>query len=170
VVLGSAAPDFYGSFFTTFEYKNWALDLNFVYSKGNKAYNAMRRITESASDLSNQSKTVVRRWQNEGDITDMPRANYGDLVGNNDFSDRFVEDASYLKLRDITLSYTFNKKILKLIQGGTIYVSGQNLLCFTDYLGLDPEYSYSSSSAMQGVDYGKVALPKTVKVGVNLKF
>jgi hypothetical protein len=100
----------------------------------------------------------------------MPRASYGDLVGNNDFSDRYVEDASYLKLRDITLSYTFNKKVLKLIQGGTIYVSGQNLLCLTDYLGLDPEYSYSSSSAMQGVDYGKVALPKTVKVGVNLKF
>jgi TonB-linked SusC/RagA family outer membrane protein len=170
VVLGSATPDFYGSFFTSFEYKNWALDLNFVYSKGNKAYNAMRRISESASDFSNQSKAVTRRWQNEGDVTDMPRASYGDLVGNNDFSDRYVEDASYLKLRDITLSYTFNKKVLKLIQGGTIYVSGQNLLCLTDYLGLDPEYSYSSSSAMQGVDYGKVALPKTVKVGVNLKF
>jgi TonB-linked SusC/RagA family outer membrane protein len=170
VVLGSATPDFYGSFFASLEYKHWALDFNFVYSKGNKAYNAVRRITESASDFSNQSKSVLRRWQNEGDITNMPRTNYGDLVGNNDFSDRFVEDASYLKLRDVTLSYTFNKKVLKLIQGGTVYISGQNLLCLTDYLGLDPEYSYSSSSAMQGVDYGKVALPKTVKVGVNLKF
>ncbi len=170
VVLGSATPDLYGSIYTSLEYKGWALDLDFVFSKGNKAYNAMRRVTESSSDFSNQSVSVMRRWQNEGDITDMPRATYGDVVGNNDLSDRFIEDASYLKLRDITLSYTFNKKIWKFIQGGTVYVSGQNLLCFTDYLGMDPEYSYSNSTLMQGVDYGKVALPKSVKIGVNLKF
>lgn len=170
VVLGSATPDFYGNLWTSIEYKGFALDLNFVYSKGNKAYNAVRRLTESSKDFSNQSRAVLRRWQNEGDITDMPRATWGDVVGNNDFSDRFVEDASYLKLRDVTLSYTFNKKILKLIHGGTIYVSGQNLLCFTDYLGADPEFSYSYSPYMQGVDYGKVSLPKSVKIGVNLKF
>lgn len=170
VVLGSATPDLYGSIYTSFQYKGWGLDIDFVYSKGNEAYNAVRRLTESPTDFGNRSVSVMRRWQNEGDITDMPRANYGDVVGNNDLSDRFVEDASYLKLRDVTLSYTFNKKIWKFIQGGTIYVSGQNLLCFTDYLGMDPEYAYSHNTAMLGVDYGKVALPKSVKVGVSLKF
>ena len=170
VRLGSALPELFGSFTTSLEYKGWALDLNFVFSESNMAYNAMRRLTESSKDFANQSMSVNRRWQNEGDITDMPRAAWGDVVGNNDFSDRFVEDASYIKLRDITLSYTFNKKLWKLIQGGTVYVSGQNLLCFSDYLGLDPEYSYSYSPVMQGVDYGKVALPKSVKIGVNLKF
>lgn len=169
-VLGSATPDFYGNLWTSFEYKGFALDLNFVYSKGNQAYNAVRRITESSSDFSNQSRSVLRRWQNEGDITDMPRATWGDAVGNNDFSDRFIEDASYLKLRDVTLSYTFDKKLFNLIHGGTIYVSGQNLFCLTDYLGSDPEFGYSYSPYMQGVDYGKVSLPKSVKIGVNLKF
>ena len=169
-VLGSATPDLFGSIFTSVEYKGFALDLTFAYSVGNEAYNAVRRLTESSSDFSNQSKSVVRRWQNEGDVTDMPRANYGDKVGNNDMSDRFVEDASYLKLKDVTLSYTWNKKLWKLIQAGTIYVSGQNLLCATKYLGIDPELAYSNTASMMGVDYGKVALPKSVKVGVNLKF
>lgn len=170
VVLGSATPDLYGSIFTSVEYKGFALDLNFVFSQGNEAYNAVRRLTESSSDFANQSKSVNRRWQNEGDITTMPRANYGDVVGNNAMSDRFVEDASYLKLRDITVSYTWNKKLWNVIQSGTIYVSGQNLICLTDYLGLDPEFAYSNTASMMGVDYAKVALPKSVKLGVNLKF
>ncbi len=170
VVLGNATPDFFGSIFTSVQYKNWALDLNFVFSQGNDAYNAVRRLTESSSDFANQSKSVVRRWQNEGDVTNMPRANYGDVIGNNDMSDRFVEDASYLKLRDVTVSYTWNKKIWNFIQSGSIYVSGQNLICFTDYLGIDPEFAYSNAASMMGVDYGKVSLPKSVKIGVNLHF
>lgn len=170
VVLGSATPDLYGSLFTSLEYKGFALDLNFAYSLGNEAYNAMRRLSESSSDFANQSKSVVRRWQNEGDITTMPRANYGDVIGNNDMSDRFVEDASFIKLRDITLSYSWDKKLWGFIQSGTVYVCGQNLLCITDYLGADPEFAYSNTASMMGVDYGKVGLPKSVKVGVNLTF
>jgi len=170
VVLGSATPDLFGSLFTCVEYKGFALDLTFGYSFGNEAYNAVRRISESSSDFANQSKSVTRRWQNEGDITKMPRANYGDVIGNNDMSDRFIEDASYIKLRDITLSYSWDKPLWNLFQSGTIFVSGQNLLCITDYLGMDPEFAYSNSAAMMGVDYGKVALPKSVKIGFNLKF
>lgn len=169
-VLGSATPDLYGSLFTSLEYKGFALDMTWGYSIGNEAYNAARRLTESSSDFANQSKSVVRRWQNEGDITTMPRACFGDVIGNNQMSDRFVEDASYLKLRDITLSYSWNQKLWGFIQSGTIYISGQNLLCLTDYLGMDPEFAYSNAASMMGVDYGKVALPKSVKLGVNLKF
>jgi len=170
VVLGSSTPDIFGSVFTSLQYKGWALDLNFVFSDGNEAYNATRRITESSSDFANQSKSVMRRWQNEGDVTDMPRANYGDVIGNNEMSDRFVEDASYLKLRDVTLSYTWNKKLWNIIRGGSIYISGQNLVCISHYLGSDPEFAYSNAASMMGVDYGKVALPKSVKIGVNLQF
>lgn len=169
-VLGSATPDFYGSFFTRLEYRNWALDVTFAYSHGNKAYNAVRRITESGTDFSNQSTAMLRRWSMEGQVTDIPRASYGDKVGNNDFSDRWVEDASYIKLRDITLSYNWNKSLLNFLQGGTIYVTGENLLCATKYLGVDPEFSYNASTMMQGVDYGKVGAPRSFKVGVNLKF
>ncbi len=170
VVLGSATPDFFGDVFTRFEYKNFALDMTFNYSVGNDAYNAVRRITESSSDFSNQSSSVARRWSMEGQITDMPRATYGDNVGNNDFSDRWIEKASYLKLRDITLSYTWNKSLWHFIEGGTVFITGQNLFCITDYLGLDPETSYSYSSMMQGVDYAKVCAPRAIKFGVNLKF
>ena len=169
-VIGSATPDFYGSFYNHLQYKGFALDLTFVYSVGNDAYNAVRRVTESASDFSNQSKAVIRRWNMEGQITDMPRAQWNDVVGNNDFSDRWIEDASYLKLRDITFSYTFNKPVWNFFQGGTLYVTGQNLVNFTKYLGMDPEFAYSYNESMQGVDYGKVVSPKSVKVGVNLKF
>ncbi len=169
-VLGSATPDFFGSFFTRFEYRGFALDLNFAYSVGNKAYNAVRRVTESGKDFANQSTAMMRRWSMEGQITDIPRAVYGDRVGNNDFSDRWIEDASYVKLRNITVSYTWNKTLLRLIQGGTVYVTGENMLCATKYLGLDPEFSYSNSTVLQGVDYGKVGAPRSVKIGVNLKF
>ena len=169
-IIGSATPDFFGSFFTRFEYKGFALDMTFAYSVGNDAYNAVRRITESGSDFSNQASSLNRRWLMEGQQTDIPRVSWGDRVGNNAFSDRWIEDASYLKLRDITLSYSWQKPLFNFLQGGTVFVTGQNLLCFTGYLGLDPEFSYSYSPLMQGVDYAKVAAPKAVKVGVSLKF
>ncbi|HET9569963.1 MAG TPA: SusC/RagA family TonB-linked outer membrane protein [Bacteroidales bacterium] len=170
VLLGSATPDFFGGFYSRFEYKGVALDFNFAYSVGNEAYNAVRRSLESVSDFSNQSRAVIRRWTMEGQVTDVPRAKWGDAIGNNNFSDRWIEDASYLKLRDVTLSYSFKKSFLNLFQSGTIYLTGQNLFTLTDYLGVSPEFSYSYSDALQGVDYAKVAQPKTIKMGVNLKF
>ena len=169
-VLGSATPDFFGSIFSRLEYKNFALDITLAYSVGNDAYNAVRRITESGKDFSNQSISMARRWSMEGQQTDIPRASYGDRVGNNEFSDRWIEDASYLKVRDITLSYSWDKPLWNFLLGGTVFVSGENLFTFTDYLGLDPEFSYSNSTMMQGVDYAKVCAPRSVKFGVNLKF
>ncbi len=169
-IIGSATPDLFGSFFTRFEYRNFALDLTFAYAFGNDAYNAVRRITESSKDFSNQASSVNRRWLMEGQDTDMPRVRYNDRVGNNAFSDRWIENAGYVKLRDVTLSYTWNKPIWNFIQGGTIFATGQNLLCLTDYLGLDPEFSYSYSSLMQGVDYAKATAPRSVRLGVNLRF
>ncbi len=100
----------------------------------------------------------------------MPRVRWNDRVGNNAFSDRWIEDACYLKLRDVTLSYTWQKPLWNFLQGGTAFVTGQNLVCFTKYLGTDPEFSYSYSPLMQGVDYAKVTAPRAFKVGVNLRF
>lgn len=169
-IIGSATPDIYGSIFTRVEYKQFALDMTFAYSVGNDAYNAVRRITESSSDFANQAQSVNRRWSMEGQQTDMPRARWNDRIGNNAFSDRWIEDASYLKLRDITLSYTWQKPLWNFLQGGTAFITGQNLLTFTKYLGLDPEFAYSYSPAMNGVDYAKATAPRSVKIGVNLKF
>ncbi|MBP5337787.1 MAG: SusC/RagA family TonB-linked outer membrane protein [Prevotella sp.] len=169
-LIGSATPDLYGSFFTRVEYRQFALDLTFAYSLGNDAYNAVRRITESGSDFANQAQSVNRRWLMEGQQTDMPRVRWADRVGNDDFSDRFIEDASYLKLRDVTFSYTWQKPLWNFIQGGTAFITAQNLLTFTKYLGLDPEFAFSYSPLMQGVDYAKATAPRSVKVGVNLRF
>ena len=106
----------------------------------------------------------------EGQQTDMPRVRWADRVGNDSFSDRFIEDASYLKLRDVTFSYTWQKPLWNFIQGGTAFVTAQNLFTFTKYLGLDPEFAFSYSPLMQGVDYAKATAPRSVKVGVQLRF
>lgn len=171
ISLGSAAPDYFGGFYTNFRYRHFALSAEFAYSKGNKAYNAVRRTLESASSFSNQSVAVSNRWSVEGQVTDMPRATFGDAIGNNNFSSRWIEDASYLRIKNITLSYNFDKPIWNFFRSGTIYVTGENLLTATKYLGLDPEFAYSSSdNATQGFDYAKVMQPKSVKLGINLKF
>lgn len=170
VLVGSATPDVFGGFYNRFSYRGFALDVNLVFSVGNDAYNAVRRVTESSSNFNNQSQAVQRRWTMEYQDTDMPRAVWGDPIGNNVFSDRWIEDASYLKVRDVTLSYTFKNPVWSFFQSGMVYVSAQNVFTLTRYLGLDPEFSYSYSDALQGVDYAKIPQPKTLKLGVNLKF
>lgn len=169
-LLGSALPDLFGGFFTSLRYKNLTLAAEFTYSKGNDAYNAVRRNIESTGSMNNRSLSVVNRWQLDGQETDIPRAVYGDPVGNDVFSSRWIEDASYMKLKYITLSYNLNREFLKVFKSGTFYVTGENLFTFTNYLGLDPEFSYSYSDALQGVDYGKIVLPRSVRFGFNLNF
>nr|WP_320037563.1 SusC/RagA family TonB-linked outer membrane protein [uncultured Bacteroides sp.] len=165
VNLGSAAPDFYGNFFTNLQYKGFELSATFGYSKGNKMYNAVRQSMESMKDFTNQLISVNNRWTTEGQVTNMPKAIYGDPMGNARFSDRWIEDASFIKLKELMLSYKF-----KYLGGTTVFVSGENLFTITDYLGLDPETMYSYDSSMRGFDYGKIALPRSIKFGFKLQF
>lgn len=165
VNLGDANPDFYGTFYTSFQYKGFGLSATFGYSKGNKMYNAVRRNMESMSDFSNQLSSVRNRWMADGQITDMPRAVYGDPMQNNRFSDRWIEDASFLKLKELMVSYKFN-----FLAGTTVFVAAENLFTASDYLGLDPETMYSYDSSLRGFDYGKVANPRSVKIGFKLQF
>jgi len=170
VLLGSAAPEYFGSLFTSIRYHSFSLTADFNYSVGNKAYNAVRRKLESMETFHNQTKSVLRHWQVEGQQTDLPRAVYGDPSGNAAFSDRWIEDASYIKLSNLCLSYNFNKSILRLFRSGSLWLCCENLFTLTNYLGADPEFSYSFSEAMQGFDYGKTPLPKTLKIGFDLNF
>ena len=165
VLLGSAAPSYFGGFYTQLKYKGFALSAEFSYSKDNIAYNAVRQQLEAVSSIA-----AVNRWTVEGQKTDMPKATWKDPVGNSYFSSRWMEDASYLRMKNVTLSYTFSKTLWNFFRSGTIYVTGENLLTFTDYLGMDPEFSYSYAENMQGFDNAKLMQPKTVKMGVNLKF
>ncbi len=165
VNLGNADPNIFGNIYTTLRYKNFELTVNFGYSQGNKAYNAVRRIGESMSDYSNQLVSVNRRWSAEGDVTTMPKATYGDPMNNSAFSDRYIENASYIKIKEIYLSYRFN-----LLRGTTIFASAENVFTFTKYLGLDPETTYSYDTSLKGFDYAKVSLPRSFKVGVKFEF
>ena len=163
VNLGSADPKFFGTFFTDFQYKNLELSATFSYSYGNKAYNAVRRNLESMSDFSNELVSVTNRWTQEGDVTNMPKASYGDPMGNSQFSDRWIEDASFIKLKQLTISYN-----TKLFSGTTFFVTGENIFTLTKYLGLDPEIAYSYDSLAQGFDYAKIPKPLSVRLGVKL--
>lgn len=169
VVLGTATPDFFGSFYTSLRYRQFTLLAEFGYSVGNMAYNAVRRNLESMDYFYNQSQAVLNRWQIEGQPADLPRAAYGDPSGNNLFSDRWLEDASYLKLRNLSLSYRFSN-FLDVLRSGSIFVTAENLYTWTNYLGSDPEFSYSYADYMQGFDYAKVSLPISIKLGFNLNF
>lgn len=169
VALGSATPDFYGNVFTSLRFKKITLLADVGYSVANMAYNAVRRELESMTTFRNQTESVRNRWQVEGQNAGLPRASYGDPAGNNVFSDRWIEDASYIKLRSLTLQYDFGN-VLNICQSGKVYIAGENLFTSTDYLGSNPEFSYSYSTVMQGFDYGKVSRPMTILVGFQLNF
>ncbi len=167
--LGSAIPDFFGGIQTRLRYKKFTLFANFSYSVGNEAYNAVRRSTESGDSFTNQASSLERRWMAEGDVTDIPRAVYGDPGDNNRFSSRWIEDASYIKLKELTLSYDHKQKFL-FFNSINIFVSAENLFTITNYTGLDPEFAYSYDSDLLGMDLAKVTLPKYVKLGLVLNF
>lgn len=169
VALGAAAPDIYGSFGSSLRYKAITLTADFGFSWGNEAYNATRRQTESMDHFYNQSTSVLNRWQVEGQQAAMPRAAYGDPSGNALFSSRWIEDASYLKLRRLMLSYTFDKSLLEFVEG-RVWLSAENLWTLTSYLGADPEFSYSYAEALRGFDYAKLSSPALIRLGINLNF
>ena len=112
------------------------------------------------TDLSNQSTSVLRRWVHEGQITDVPRALYDDPLGNADFSSRWIEDGSYLRLKYLTLAYTIPQKIW-FFRNFEVIASATNLFTWDSYLGYDPEFSFSYYTMEQGIDYGM--MPQTRK-------
>lgn len=170
VSLGSTRPDAFGSVFTSFRYRQFSLTAQLVGNFGGKICNAVRRNLEGMDSFHNQSVAVQGRWQAEGQQAILPRANYGDPNGNNLFSDRFVEDASYVKLGSLSLNYQIDHPILHFFRSGNLWVAGENLFTLTRYLGNDPEFAYSYSNSLYGFDYAKVANPRTIKAGFNLNF
>ena len=167
VFLGEANPDFYGNIWTRLSYKRLTLDVNFNYSVGGKIYNYNRQQLESGSRFMNQTTAILGRWGHEGQVTDIPRANYDDPVGNSAFSDRWIEDGSYLRLKNVTLSYQLPINSTY-IQGITVWASATNLFTITRYLGLDPEVSMSNSVLAQGIDRGYLTSGRTFNLGLKI--
>ena len=169
VIIGDPNPDFYGGIFTSFRYKAFSLDAQFTYSYGNEVYNAVRRMGEGMTNFTSQMASVKNAWYYEGHQTNMPRAEYGDPMRNSGFSSRWIEDGSYLKLKNLTFNYDHPKK-LWVFTKFQAYVTAENLFTCTKYLGYDPEFAYSYDHSYLGVDYGKVPGARTFKLGLRLGF
>lgn len=165
--IGSSMPELYGGLQNTFTYKRWSLNayLNFV--SGNEVFNYVRFRNESMTGLENQSANVLNRWQYEGQVTDVPRALWNDPVGNAAFSNRWIEDGSYLRIQNVSLSYRIPTKWLQ-FRNAEFYVSANNVLTLSKYLGYDPEFATSYSHAEQGVDYGQTPQARQFVFGIKL--
>ena len=167
VVIGDPNPELYGNFNSSLSYKNFSLSATFNYSWGNDVYNYQRALLESGSSFYNQTVAVMNRWKVEGHETVMPKATYGDPKGNNRFSDRWIEDGSYLRLKDLTLSYKVPVSA-SWLQGLTVWCAGTNLLTFSKYLGSDPEFSFSNNVLYQGIDNGLLGQSRSFHLGVKI--
>ena len=168
-IIGSAIPEYFGGISTSISYGRWSIQAGFQYVYGNEAFNYVRSLNEGMSGLSNQSVRVMNRWVREGQITDVPRASWNDPAGNAVFSTRWIEDASYLRLKDVTLAYTIKEKFL-VFRNAEVYLTGINLLTYSKYLGYDPEFSYSYQTMLQGIDYGLMPQGKKLMLGIKLGF
>lgn len=166
-VIGDPNPDIYGNIFTSLSYKRIRLDVNFNYSLGNDAYNYLRSQLEGGNRFMNQSVAMANRWSYEGQVTDMPTVTWEDPMGNARFSDRWIEDASYLRLKSITLSYELpiNNTF---IHGLTFWGQANNVFTVSKYLGADPDFSMSNSVLEQGIDRGLLANSRNFMLGIKI--
>lgn len=166
--IGDPNPDFTYGMTNTFSWKGFSLTVFLQGSYGNDIYNASRIETESMSSTRNQSTHVLNRWQKPGDITDVPKA--GTPVANSSY---YIEDGSYLRVKDLTLSYNFKGNLLKKLGVTRLqpYFTASNLLTFTKYSGTDPEVNeWGNSGGIQGIDWGTYPFSKTYVFGVNIEF
>ena len=166
-VIGDPNPDLTGSFFNRFTYKRITLDVLCTYSLGNDIYNYQRQTLESMSNFYNQTNAVRNRWKNEGQNAMMPRAVYGDPMGNSRFSDRWIEDGSFFAIKNVKISYDIPISNTY-IHGLNVWLAASNLYTFTHYLGVNPDVSQSSNVLYQGIDYGYLAEGRSFYVGVKI--
>lgn len=166
-VIGDPNPDITGMFTSSISWKRITLDAGLSFSYGNDIYNHLRYQLESMQNANNQTESVLNRWRSQGQETEIPKAVWGDPIGNARFSDRWIEDGSYLRLSYVSLSYGIPIKsgFLNSIE---IFISGHNLLTVTSYLGLDPDLSMSESVLSQGIDVGLTPQPRSVYAGIKI--
>lgn len=177
-VVGDPNPDYTGGFNNTFTFKGFDLNVFFTFVQGNDIYNAAGIYTSSgfANGLDNQTKDILNAWKQPGDITNVPRIGISYASGGR-ASSRWIFDGSYVRLRQLTLGYNFPSSLINSlkIKGGRLFVSGQNLWIKTDYPA-DPEVSSIGTGGSgvpnisSGTDFYTIPQPKTISVGLNVRF
>jgi TonB-linked SusC/RagA family outer membrane protein len=168
VEIGNPNPDFTGSLSALVSWKRFNFDALFTFSKGNDIYNYTRYTLESMSGYNNQLQVAANRWRTEGQVTSVPRASWGDPSGNSRFSDRWIEDGSYFRLRTVSLTYDLPVKEGILIKYVKVYATANNLFTMTKYLGYDPEFNSSASIFAQGIDVGLEPQFRTIQLGIRI--
>ena len=166
VYLGNSNPKVSGGFgFNFFWGSNWSLKTSFSYRAGVKVVNSAKMGLEQMFNAYNQSSAVNWRWRKNGDVTNIPRAMF-DTGYNFLGSDRYVEDASFIRMSYIQLVYNFDKKLLKALgmRRLQLSISGQNLFCWSKYSGTDPEHS----AGAWGIAYDNSQTPRSKSVTMNI--
>jgi TonB-linked SusC/RagA family outer membrane protein len=172
VYLGNSNPRLSGGFGPSLTWKNLRITTFFSFRWGYNVINGTKMNTTNMFYFDNQSTSVLSRWRKEGDVTDVPRALISggfNWLG----SDRYVEDASYVRFRTITARYTFNKKVLSKLKFRSLsgYVTAENLFTFTKYLGQDPEVSFRGSDPFRvSYDYSMTPPAKNITFGIVAGF
>lgn len=177
--IGSAIPDFTYSFTNNFKYKNLSLSVVLTGSQGNEIYNFTRHYTDGIypgfgdrfANLTTRAINAFEPGVNEN--TNEPRITLNDPNGNGRISNRFVEDGSYLRIQNVSLSYDLPSKIFKnsIITKVRLYVNVQNLYTWTKYSGFDPALgNLDQNITLSGIDLGRYPVPRTTSMGLNLEF
>jgi hypothetical protein len=165
-VIGDPNPDFFGGLTNTFLYKGFELNLFLQYSYGNDIFNYNAIELELPSGGQNVYADLVNRWR-----PDNPSNKYPVATTNRSavFSSAYIEDGSYLKVKTLTLAYLFPELNTRHLSNLKLYVTGQNLLTFTNYTGYDPEVSYRGATNLEmGEDFGGYPQARTFLLGVSL--
>lgn len=166
-IIGNPHPDYMWGLTNEFRYNNFDLNVFVQASMGNDMMNFTRMELEWMSGKSNQLSTATNRWTPNNTDTNIPRAS---STHPPEVSSRWVEDGSYVRVKNISLGYTLPSQLIEGsgIRRARIYVSGQNLLTFTNYSGYDPEVSYQNSNTNVGLDYASYPNVKSLTLGVSL--
>ncbi|MBL4676427.1 MAG: TonB-dependent receptor [Mucilaginibacter sp.] len=172
-IIGNPNPNFISGITNTFSYKGFDLSVFLQGSFGNRIFNQNRTLLENMVNPFNQSVDVLNAWTHEGQNTMIAREVYGDPNGNSQFSTRYLENGTYVRLKNLTFGYTFAVGSLKKIGLSSlrIYAAGQNIATITKYKGYDPEVNADPlSNTGFGRDYGVYPPAKTYTIGINAQF
>jgi len=172
-IIGNAQPLFAGGLNNDFSYRNFSLNVFLQFCYGNDIYSHLNNMRNWVFAYNNVSTDALNRWREQGDVTNYPAPTRNDPLRNEYLrvSDRWVEDGSYMRLKNVTLSYTIPSEITSRagISRLRAYVTGQNLLTFTHYTAYDPEVN-SYDGLQIGVDEGAYPMSRTVIFGINMEF
>ncbi|MDC1105966.1 TonB-dependent receptor [Prolixibacteraceae bacterium] len=172
-VIGNALPTWQFGFSNNFSYKNWDMSVLFTASIGNEIYNGVDARMMGVANTDATSTDILNRWTPDNEDTDIPGFSSTNAE-NNAYqveSSRFIEDGSFLRLKNLTIGYTFvTKKPKALFSSIRVYAQGQNLFTLTKYKGYDPEVSNGGSDKTPGYDTAPFPMARVGSLGVNISF